>query len=132
MDFIHHWDSYIFNPFGFVIAIILITGFFSLMKERSRQSTIREVIKSGQALDSATLESLSESDSNNNGGLILAGLIMIAVAGGLSFMGYQIGKTNGDDEVFGILIGVASIPFLIGLVFLGYGAVTAGSKKSDS
>jgi len=77
----------------FILAIILIGSLFDYLKSRSRNEVIREALKSGQPLDPETLKDFR---SDDRGRLIIGGLVTMAVAMGLVFMGYQIGKTDGD------------------------------------
>lgn len=108
---------------GFVILIVLIGSFFSYMKTRSRNEVIREALRAGQPLDPAVFDELKNGD--DKGGLIIGGLILMAVASGLLILGYQIGVTDGDKEIFGIMKGVAAIPGLIGVVLFIAGLVQA-------
>lgn len=118
-----------FNLWAFIILIILIGSIFSYLKQRSRNEVIKEALRSGQAIDPELLKDIQEKD-DNSGGLVLAGCITIAVAVGLVFLGYQIGKVDGDEEVFEIMKGVAAIPGLIGLVLL-LGGVLSKLTKSN-
>ena len=111
----------------FIILIVLIGSFFSYMKTRSRNEVIREALRSGQQLDPKLLEELNSDDSQ--GGLLVAGLVTMAVAVGLVFMGYQIGQVDGDSDVFEIMKGVAAIPGLIGAVLFVAGLVQAVTRR---
>ena len=126
IDFWNSWENPI-GVFGFVIAIVFIGSFFSYMKQRSKNELIREALRSGQSLDPELLGDLKDDDSE--GGLIVAGLIVMAVAVGLVIMGYQIDKVEGKDEVFQIMKGVAAIPGLIGLVLFVAGVFQALTRK---
>lgn len=121
MDF-HFWEGWHPYPMGvftFVILIILINGLFHWLREKSKQETLREAIKSGVKLEPDALKEISVSTGENSRtNRLLVGLILIAVAGALVFFGYQVGKASGDDEVFPIFQGIAAFPGLIGIVFL--------------
>lgn len=117
--------------FLFVLGIIFIHGLFSLLKSRSLDATIQKLIGSGEDIDTEILKELTGRDrerSSDDGDLVLAGMITMAVGVGLTFMGWQISKTENEEEVFQILLGVASIPFLVGLVLLIVGL--SRQKKS--
>ena len=132
-----NWHTYWGSPvitFGFVILIILLNGIFSVMRTRQRQETIRELIKSGQQLDPSVMRELTtdkESQEDSRQSKVVAGVILIAVAIGLAFLGYQIEQVTGDDEVFPILSAVAAIPGLIGVALLILSVIMGGSKKSS-
>lgn len=102
--------------FGFIILIVLINAVASVFRTRAKQELLREAIRSGHDIDPEMLESLQEHD--RQGSNALAGMILMAVAAGLVFMGYQIQKVEVDEPIFDIMLGVASIPFFIGVVLL--------------
>lgn len=133
IHFFDGWDGQWYSGmgvFGFVIAIILIGSFFSYLKERSRTDLIREAMRSGQPIDPALFEDLR--DSSERGGLMVGGLITMAVAIGLLIFGYQIGVAEGDKEVFEIFKGIAAIPGLVGVALFLAGLFQAMTrKKSD-
>ncbi|GGD02359.1 hypothetical protein [Aquisalinus flavus] len=120
MDF--HYFDYWQAPMGvftFVILIVLINGLFHWLKVRSQQQTLREAIKSGVQIDPEALKAVAVSRNDDSpGGRVFVGLILVAVACALMFFGYQIGRADGDPEVFTIFQGIAAFPGLIGVVFL--------------
>lgn len=120
-----------FSPFAFVIMIILITSFFSYLKQSDRERTLREALKSGQPLDADFLKTIEERE-DGGGGTIVGGFITLAVAVGLVIMAYQIQSVDGDKDILPIMIGVAAIPGLIGIVLIVSGLISNGRKKSDS
>lgn len=112
--------------FGFIIIVVLINAVASVFRTRAKQDVIREAIKSGHDINPEIIDSFQERE--NDGGIV-PGLILMAVAVGLAFMGHQIETVSQDEQVFDIMLGVASIPFLIGLVL--FIAALLG-KKSKS
>lgn len=114
--------------FGFVILIILLNGIFSVIRTRAKQEVLREAIRSGQSVDPEILRSLQDSQEDEGSG-VTAGLILMAVAVGLVFLGYQIGKVEPDEPIFDIMLGVAGIPFMIGLILFISG-LFRGNKKT--
>lgn len=125
MDFhVFGWGQPI-SVFGFVILIVLIGSLFSWLKTRSQQETIREAIKAGIELDPDMLNKL-ESSSGGKGGIMLGGMICIAVAVALVFFGYQIGKVETDEQILTIFLGIAGFPFMVGVVLLLVGLFRKG------
>lgn len=112
--------------FGFIIIVVLINAVASVFRTRARQDVMREAIKSGHDISPEIIDSFQERDSE---GGIVPGLILMAVAVGLVFMGHQIGTVSQDEEVLDIMLGVASIPFLIGVVLF---IAALFGKKSKS
>ena len=119
MDWNFGWDAPL-GVFGFVILIILIGGFFSWMKTRAVQATIREAIRAGTPLDPAVIRELRGDGEGAGGGVSrgLTGLILIAVAIALVGFGYM-GSTLGDEpNALLFFASVAAFPGLIGVAFL--------------
>lgn len=112
--------------FGFIIIVVLINAVASVFRTRAKQDVMREAIKSGHDISPEIIDSFQERDSE---GGIVPGLILMAVAVGLVFMGHQIGTVSQDEEVLDIMLGVASIPFLIGVVLF---IAALFGKKSKS
>lgn len=103
-----------FGVFGFIIIIVLINAIAGIFRTRAKQDVLREAMRSGQNVDPDLIKSMKDED--DEGSNTTAGLVLMAVAVGLVFMGYQIEKVSEDGEVFQIMLGVSSIPFLIGVV----------------
>ncbi|MEM9234296.1 MAG: DUF6249 domain-containing protein [Pseudomonadota bacterium] len=126
---INFWDSW-HQPVGvftFVIILVFIGSFLSYQKQRQKNQQIKEAQRSGQTIDPELLKDLKSDD--DDGGGVTAGFILIAVAVGLVFMGYQIGEVSGDSEIFPLMQGVAAIPGLIGVVLIIGGLISKGSRK---
>ena len=113
--------------FGVVLLIILIGSVSSWLKVRAQQATLREAIRSGQPVDPALLGTI-ERDRIDPRGLMIGGLVTVAVAIALPVFGWQIGRVSGDAEVFGVMLGVAAFPGLVGLALL-LGAALAGRGR---
>lgn len=129
IDFFDSWHQPI-GVFTFVILLVFIGSFFSYLKQRQKTELLKEAMRSGQTIDPALLKDLKSEEDDGSGG-VTAGFILIAVAVGLVFMGYQIGKVEGDEEVFAIMQGVAAIPGLIGVVLIVGGLISKAGKKKD-
>lgn len=128
--FFDHWDQPV-GLWGFIIIIVLIGSVTSYMKYKSRNDLMKEALRSGQEIDPAILEDLKDPDGDGSG-LMIGGAVTLAVAVGLVIMGYQIGKVEGDDEIFEVMKGVAAIPGLIGIVLLIGGFISKMSRgKKD-
>ncbi|WOI52631.1 DUF6249 domain-containing protein [Parvularcula sp. LCG005] len=128
------WGSPI-TIFGFVIIVLIINGIFLTLRTREKHKTMREILRSGQPVDPATLKSLGLCDGQDNGDTrssqAIAGLILLAVSVGLVVMAYQIQRVEGDEKVLPIMMGVAAIPALISVALL-ISAFFNRSRKSDA
>ncbi|NNU15765.1 hypothetical protein HK107_05455 [Parvularcula sp. ZS-1/3] len=117
--------------FGFVILIILIGSFFSFMKVRSNNETIKALAQSGQPIDPKLLAHLGREDGNSRGGMLVAGVIVLFVAAGLYFFGQQIGAATGDEEVGPVFLGIATLVGFVGGGLLLTGLALAVFRKKD-
>jgi hypothetical protein len=112
--------------FGFIIAIVLINGIVSVLRNKAKQETIREAIRSGK-FDEATVKSIADREEGD-GDTTLAGFILIAVAAALVFFAYQIGSLDEDEGLVTIFLGIAAFPAFIGVVLLIAGLLRRGRK----
>lgn len=118
--------------FGFVILIILIGSVFSYLKVRSNNETIRRLAETGQPIDPTLLSHLNrDGEASSGGGMLVGGVITLAVAVALYLFGQQIGAVSGDDEVGPIFRAIALFPALIGGALVVIGGLMVVTKKKD-
>lgn len=127
-DFDWHPHSNLGLIFGFVLLIIIINGIFGWLRWQSAQATIREAARAGTPISPEMLRDIGDDDKR--GGSVMAGFILLAVAGGIAFMGHQLEKASDDPQVFDVMLGAAGFPALIGVVLIVFGVVENLSGKS--
>ena len=92
-------------------TIALIT-YYRFRRRREVQETIRVAIERGQELPTEFLETISSPKKRPKKDHDLRrGVVLIAVGLGIGVFGVLVG----DDDAVGPLMGIGSIPFLIGL-----------------
>lgn len=92
-------------------TIALIT-YFRFRRRREVQETIRIAIEKGQELPTEFLETISSPKNRPKKDQDLRrGVVLVAVGLGIGAFGVLVG----EDDAVGPLMGIGSIPFLIGL-----------------
>lgn len=120
------WIAVIAIAGGIVIAVVAIVG--GLITANRRQAmwheTARVALEKGQPMPKSPDDEAEErEEKNSEGGDIRAGLILIAVGGGLYLFLSSIGGSK---------IGyVGAIPGFIGVALLVFGMITLGYKRKD-
>lgn len=116
--------------FAMVVAIVWLSMHFTSKNRQAVLETVREATKGGQTLTPETIRALGMPRKTGSGDL-KAGGIMLAIALGFLVLGWGIGAAEpGEaDEIFPIMVGVASFPGFIGLVLIAFGAMRR--KKDD-
>lgn len=110
--------------FGSITAIIIGPGYLKSREKREMQTTVRHAIDKGQELppeliDAMTRDVASKLPSRTRD--IRRGIIWIAVGVGLAAFGLlsDMGWDHNELENFGNgVLGVAAIPFTIGVAFI--------------
>lgn len=101
-------------PLLLVIGIVALTTYYSFRKRREVQETIRLAIEKGQELPTEFLETISSPKERPRKDQDLRrGIVLIAVGVGIAAFGFLVG----EDDAMRPLLGIGSIPFLIGLAF---------------
>lgn len=116
--------------FLFVGGLIVITGVFSVIRTNAKARIIRDAIQSGQPMDPELLKTLQDEDDNSRAGNVTGGLVLMGAAAGLAVLGYQLRSAEPNEPIFEIMLGVAAIPFLIGVALL-LGALFAGRGRGE-
>lgn len=102
-------------PLLMAFGIVAVVTYYRFRKRREVQETIRIAIEKGQELPTEFLETISspKKDQPRKDRDLRRGLVLIAVGLGVGLFGVLVG----DDEAVGPLMGIGSIPLLIGLAF---------------
>ncbi|MFT4955669.1 MAG: hypothetical protein ACI8U3_002066 [Brevundimonas sp.] len=108
-------------PFIMVVAIVAIVFVSKNRDRREIQQTIRTALERGQPLPAEMVEAMSQDTRKpvpSAARDMRIGVIWLAVALGLTVMGWSLGFVDGDNEIFYVMSGIASIPGFIGLAFI--------------
>ena len=93
-------------------GIIVLITYFRFRRRREVQETIRIAIEKGQELPTEFLETISSPKSRPKKDQDLRrGVVLTAVGLGIGAFGFLVG----EDDAVGPLMGIGSIPLLIGL-----------------
>jgi hypothetical protein len=96
------------------LTVVLTTAIWIRYKTRTEmQLTIRTALDKGQELSPEIIDRLGNPKPHKDKDLRSA-LVSIAIAVGMSSMGYMIP----DDEATKVFLGMASFPFFIGVAYL--------------
>lgn len=106
-------------------TIALIT-YFRFRRRREVQETIRVAIEKGQELPTEFLETISSpKDRPKKDRDLRRGIVLIAVGVGIGAFGILIG----EEDAVRPLMGIGSIPFLIGLALTALWALRTRNEK---
>ncbi len=109
------FDEGIFVPIVLFLVIggtIAISEYFKYRKRHDLQDTIRAAIEKGQELPAEVLETISNPKAQPKRDQDLRrGIVLAATGLGIGAFGYLIG----EEDAMGPLMGIGSIPLLIGL-----------------
>ena len=106
----------LFIPIVSLLGIVFILAFVAKIRHATRtemQQTIRLALEKGQELSPEVIDQLSGPKKGKNHNLKI-GLIWIAVALGFAALGFAVP----DDEANRVMVGVAAMPFFIGIAYL--------------
>ena len=94
-------------------GIVAVIQYFRYQRNQALQATIRAAIEKGQELPMEALEAISQpkKPEPKKDQDLRRGVVLIAVGLGIGAFGYLIG----DEDAFGPMMGIGSIPLLIGL-----------------
>lgn len=99
-------------PFLLAGGIVGFVTYFRFRKRREVQETIRIAIEKGQELPTEFLETISSpKEEPKKDQDLRRGVVLVAVGLGIGAFGFLVG----EDDAVGPLMGIGSIPLLIGL-----------------
>ncbi|MBO6728280.1 MAG: hypothetical protein JJ884_10320 [Maricaulis sp.] len=116
------------SPFLMVVAIVWIAFNANTQRRKATLSTIEEAIRGGQQMTPETIKALGMPAKSNANGDLKSGMILMAVAAAILFLGWATESFWGDGFL-AIMTAVASFPGFIGLVLIGFGLM--GRKKEQ-
>ncbi|WP_446830249.1 DUF6249 domain-containing protein [Candidatus Foliamicus sp.] len=103
---------FVFGPLVLLTMIPIAWMFFKFKRDRDIQSTLRTALEKGAQVPAELLERISDPKVQPKKDQDLRrGVVLIAVGLGIGAFGYLVG----EDDAFGPLAGIGSIPLLIGL-----------------
>ncbi len=98
--------------FGPIVLIPVAWMFFRFKRDRDIQNTLRTALEKGHEVPAELLEQISDPKAPPKKDQDLRrGVVLVAVGLGIGAFGYLVG----EDDAFGPLAGIGSIPLLIGL-----------------
>ena len=104
----------IIMPLLLVIGVVALVTYYRFRRRREVQETIRLAIEKGQELPAEFLETISSpKEQPKKDQDLRRGIVLIAVGVGIAAFGFLVGEENAMRP----LLGIGSIPFLIGLAF---------------
>ena len=105
--------------FGFwmFLAAVVVAGIWSDSRKRElQQETLRRVVESGQTLDLAMIDKMTNSGAKHEKSdkeLKVAGIIVMFAALGLVILGWGLSKFR--EEMFTLMLGVAGMVGMVGI-----------------
>ena len=118
----------VFVPIVFFIAIAVVLCVFYYLRHRTSQAvqeTVRTAIEQGQQLTPEILEKLGQPPQPMKSDL-RRGVILVSVGLGIAAFGALVG----EDDAMRPMLAIGSLPFLIGVAYLGLWKF-GKSDKSD-
>ena len=114
--------------FGMPVFIVGIVFLFIYRSNAERQKTLRMAIEKSDTLPPELLERIQSMQKKPKTPMndVRAGLILIAIAGGVMIWNYL-----DHGEVGGHLSGLAAVPGLIGVALLILGIIGLNTRKND-
>jgi hypothetical protein len=118
--------------FWLFIAVVVVAGIANgAFRHYQTQLTIRKAIESGQSLDPQTLDRLYESERPKGPppgtGLMVGGVVMLAIGAGLALMGWFMSQTRPADLWQGL--GAGCLVGLIGAGLLTSSLLVGNAKE---
>ncbi len=118
----------VFVPLGLFILVGVVAWAFFMYRHRQRaelQQTIRTALEKGQELSPELIDRMLAPKPAAEGGDLRRGLIFIGIAIGFAVFGYAVP----DDEATSVLIGIAALPFFLGIAYLLIHRANTGNKQ---
>lgn len=106
--------------FGFVAVIVLAVLIYSGRNRTRFLDVLRAAIEQGRDLSPEQIKAIASPNASRYGE-IKAGVIALAIAFGFVGLGAGLAVSDGDWEIFFVLLGVAAFPGFLGAGLIGYG-----------
>ena len=101
---------------GFIAAVVVAGVWYAIRERQAQHETLRRIIDSGQAVDSALVDQVLGGGRRTDRGLKIAGLIVIFAAPGLAVLAWFIGQLS--EPWLMPLLGVAALVAFVGIGLL--------------
>lgn len=126
------FDFTILIPITFFImigAIVVIPAWLKSRERRELQATLRTAIDKGQPLPAEIIDAMTKNVKVAPTSLsdLRTGVIWLAVGLGIAAFGYMVGYEKAD--AFQPLVGIASIPAIIGLAYIALSFVNPNKPR---
>ena len=105
--------------FAMIAAIVIVPNWLKSRERTEMQATLRAAIDRGQEVPQEVIDAMTKNVKTAPTALsdIRAGIIWIAIGLGICVFGYFIGYID-DGEATYPMIGIGSIPIIIGLAYV--------------
>ncbi len=125
-------DFTILIPISFFImvgAIVVIPAWLKSRERRELQATLRTAIDKGQPLPAEIIDAMTKNVKVAPTSLsdLRTGVIWLAIGLGIAAFGYMVGFE--DSDAFQPLVGIGSIPAIIGLAYIALSFVNPNKFK---
>ncbi|MBI5939145.1 MAG: hypothetical protein HY859_01830 [Caulobacterales bacterium] len=126
------FDFTILIPITFFImigAIVIVPSWLKSRERREMQATLRTAIDKGQPLPAEIIDAMTKNVkvAPTSQSDLRAGVIWLAVGLGIAAFGYMVGFE--DSDAFQPLVGIGSIPAIIGLAYIALSFVNPNKFK---
>lgn len=117
--------------FAMIAAIVLVPAWFKTRERREMQKTLRSAIDKGQPLPSEIIDAMSKNAKVAPTAVhdIRVGVVWVAIGLGIGAFGFILGYQEAD--AFHPMLGIASIPTIIGLAFIVLSFFNPNKGKSS-
>ena len=115
--------------FAMIAAIVIVPRYFKSKEREHMQATVRSAIERGQSISTETVDAIARDMKPHPSAVrdFRAAVIWFAVAAGLAIMAYMVSWEEGD--AWYPMIGIASIPALVGAAYLAMGVINAATDR---
>ena len=101
---------------GFIAAVVVAGVWYAIRERQAQHETLRRIIDSGKAVDSALVDQVLGGGRRTDRGLKIAGLIVIFAAPGLAVLAWFIGQLS--EPWLMPLLGVSALVAFVGIGLL--------------
>lgn len=114
--------------FAMIAAIVIVPRYFKSLERQKMADTLKAAIEKGQPLPTEVMDAISSgvkappSPQRD----LRAGVVWLAVGGGLAAMGFALGFEDPDATM--PLIGIACFPVFIGVAFIAMYFLNRGRR----
>lgn len=117
------------SMFAMIGAIVIVPSWLKSRERSEMQATLRSAIEKGQPMPAEIIDAMTKNVKVAPTSLsdLRTGVIWLAVGLGIAAFGYMVGYEEAD--AFQPLVGIASIPAIIGLAYIALSFVNPNKFK---